>query len=54
MQVFLFVLFGMIISYFLGFLGEFGMVLLGGGAFGLLLYIALNINKRNKIQQQLN
>lgn len=47
MQVFLFVLLGMIVSYGLLFLGEFGIVLLGGGAFGLLLYIALNINNKN-------
>ncbi|WP_456278977.1 hypothetical protein [Bacillus sp. AK128] len=48
MKVFLYILLGMIFSYALMFLGNFGMVLLGGATFGLLLNIALNINKSNK------
>ncbi|GGM18743.1 hypothetical protein GCM10011351_00690 [Paraliobacillus quinghaiensis] len=51
MQVFLLVLLGMILSYALLFLGEIGIVLLGGAAFGLLLYIALNINDKNKMEK---
>ncbi|MGP4042053.1 hypothetical protein ACTWP4_19425 [Gracilibacillus sp. D59] len=51
MQVFLYVLLGMIVTYVLLLIGEFGLVLLGRGAFGLLLYIALNINKKNNIEK---
>lgn len=47
MQVFLFVMLGMIVAYgLMATLDEFGLVLLGGGAFGLLLYIAININQK--------
>ncbi|WP_374722609.1 hypothetical protein [Peribacillus tepidiphilus] len=47
MQVFLFVFLGMIMAYGLVFaLSEFGLILLAGGAFGLLLYIAINISKK--------
>lgn len=48
MKILGFIIFGMIIAYLLLFLGEFGLVLLGGAAFGLILYIAININKKHK------
>lgn len=43
------IILGMAIAYMFLFLGEFGLVLLGGATFGLLLYIAITIsNKNNK------
>ncbi|MGP4072921.1 hypothetical protein ACTWQB_10245 [Piscibacillus sp. B03] len=47
MKLFLYVLLGMVLAYALAFLEGFGMILLGGAAFGLLLYIAVNISKNN-------
>ena len=48
MKILGYVIFGMAISYALFFIGEFGLVLLGGSIFGLLLYIAINIPKKSK------
>ncbi|GMK37055.1 hypothetical protein PCCS19_01080 [Paenibacillus sp. CCS19] len=42
-----FIVLGMAFSYLLLFLGEFGLVLLGGATFGILLYIAITIPKKN-------
>ncbi|MFE8700813.1 hypothetical protein ACFYKX_09320 [Cytobacillus sp. FJAT-54145] len=47
MQIFWFILLGMIIAVGLVMgLAEYGLVILGGGAFGLLLYIAIKLSKK--------
>ncbi|MFD2117768.1 hypothetical protein ACFSTH_17000 [Paenibacillus yanchengensis] len=43
-----FMILGMAIAYLSLFLGTFGLILLGGAAFGLLLYIAIAVSKNNK------
>jgi len=43
-----FILLGMVIAYLVLFFGEIGLLLLGGAAFGVLLYIALTFTKNNK------
>lgn len=49
MKILGFIILGMAIAYLLLFLGEIGLVLLGGATFGLLLYIAIIVsNKNNK------
>lgn len=46
MKIFLFILFGMIMSYGLMWLpATLGDVFLSGGVFGLLLYIAIQLTK---------
>lgn len=50
MKILGFIILGMIISYVLILPGEIGLVLLGGAAFGLLLYIAIVISNMNKSQ----
>ncbi|WP_160299057.1 hypothetical protein [Bacillus alveayuensis] len=46
MKLLLYIIIGMAIAYGLVVaLSDFGLILLGGGAFGLLLYIAVNANK---------
>jgi hypothetical protein len=45
MKLIWFILLGMLIAYVSIFLGDIGLILLGGAAFGLLLYIAINISK---------
>ena len=47
MKILGFIILGMVIAYMLLFLGEFGLVLLGGAILGLLLYIAITISKKN-------
>jgi len=42
-----FIILGMVIAYLSLVLGEFGLVLLGGAIFGLLLYIAITISNKN-------
>jgi hypothetical protein len=46
MRIFGFIILGIAIAYLLLFLGEIGLVALGGGVFGLLLYIAVTITKK--------
>lgn len=47
MQIFWFILLGIIITVGLVMsLSEYGLVILGGGAFGLLLYIAIRLSKK--------
>ncbi|MFD2116361.1 hypothetical protein ACFSTH_08250 [Paenibacillus yanchengensis] len=48
MKIIGFMILGMAIAYLSLLLGEFGLVLLGGAAFGLLLYIAINVSNNNK------
>lgn len=48
MRILGFIVMGMAIAYLLLFLGEFGLILLGGAVFGLLLYIAIEISKNNQ------
>lgn len=48
MKILGFIVIGMAIAYLLLFLGTFGIVLLGGAVFGLLLYIAIEISKNNQ------
>lgn len=49
MKLLLFILLGMLISYGLVLaFSNLGLALLGGGAFGLLLNIAISINKKNR------
>lgn len=48
MKILGFIILGMAIAYLALFLGEFGLILLGGGAFGLLLYIAITISKNKQ------
>jgi hypothetical protein len=51
LQVFLFMIIGMIVAYGLIFaLSDLGLILFGGGAFGLLLYIAISISKKQSTQ----
>ncbi|WP_162848545.1 hypothetical protein [Paenibacillus nanensis] len=47
-----FILLGMVIAYLLLFLGETGLVLLGGAIFGLLLYIAKMLSSKNNNRRE--
>ncbi|MFC5465599.1 hypothetical protein [Lederbergia graminis] len=44
MKVLLFMILGVIMSVFAMMLGVTGLILLGGATFGVLLYIAFNMN----------
>lgn len=46
MKIIGFIILGMVIAYLLLFLGEAGLVLLGGAIFGLLLYIAITLSSK--------
>ncbi|WP_422656779.1 hypothetical protein ACK8P5_13410 [Paenibacillus sp. EC2-1] len=48
MEILWFIIMGMGISFILLFLGEIGLVLLGGATFGLLLYIAIKMSTKNR------
>ena len=48
MRILAYIFIGMVIAYLSLLLGEFGLVLLGGATFGLLLYIALILSNKNK------
>jgi len=48
MKVILFMILGVFMSVIAMMLGVTGLVLLGGATFGLLLYIAFNINKKSE------
>ncbi|MHA7963709.1 hypothetical protein ACX93W_06130 [Paenibacillus sp. CAU 1782] len=46
MKIISYMIVGIMIAYFSLYLGENGLVLLGGAAFGLLLYIATTVSKK--------